>query len=541
MLGLSSLPNAILEPLSELEVIPTVTKDVAFYPRSPKLHLYLGSNQLSRAPGPIFTIEFLTNLSLRGNQLTELPPSISRLRNLKFLNVSQNRLRYLPAELLDLILSPNGALSDGLHIHPNPFFQPEGAPRDRLFARLANQEWSGDDLNVVFQLARSPIQYCDSSGVVYSDFRFAPLPASSLHGHQIDDDNASRLLPAEWHPAILQAAPITTLEAALPDAPVMFLAADSSTSSRTPPYDSSASTGQAAAEAKLHLPAQHFARLASSSSSLVPTLFELCLRTVSRLHSSLGKMPLPVVRRRGGFQAATRMSAKSQHCLADMLPPHLPPHIRERVMDVCIATDEEALGFCTVCEVRRRRTAVEGQESRRRRNSENTGNKSVSASETQPNAVPPSQSQQSQLSPSSATAAPAITPHSTAPVVMRTSTAPVSSGSCGPAPLRPMLVPRTGWIEWFKLSSTGRGMDDRLMPVSDSEDGGAPRLFELISGAGSDGRAFEDAVPFVRRGCSWKCVPGATDDETVSERGEESSHGYGRGWLPGGFTRTWRV
>jgi hypothetical protein len=206
-LGLEHLSNATISPLSEFECIPTVELGVPFEHRDPALKLYLSANTLLKAPGSLFSLEYLTVLSLRSNKITELPPALGRLRNLKSLNLSLNRLRWLPGELLDLMAYPSKL--ETLLIYPNPFYQPASAPEplselgDSKYASLNDiltlyPEMGNDDGSLMLWLdkrdglrenagnhpitsgksscwqgrilARSPVQFSDSRGMVMSNF-----------------------------------------------------------------------------------------------------------------------------------------------------------------------------------------------------------------------------------------------------------------------------------------------------------------------------------------------------------------------------------
>ncbi|GKT96451.1 leucine-rich repeat domain-containing protein [Colletotrichum tofieldiae] len=103
MMGLKTLSDATIRPLSEFSCIPIVAEGVPFEQKDPALQLYLYRNPLLKLPGAIFDLEHLTVLSLRGCRLRELPPAIGKMRSLRTLNLAQNLLRYLPAELLDLM------------------------------------------------------------------------------------------------------------------------------------------------------------------------------------------------------------------------------------------------------------------------------------------------------------------------------------------------------------------------------------------------------------------------------------------------------
>ncbi|KAI1109446.1 hypothetical protein F5Y14DRAFT_27953 [Nemania sp. NC0429] len=212
-LGVTIIPDGPISRLAELALIPSVDKDVPFEQANPELGLYLSNNRLTRAPGALFNLEYLTYLSLRNNKISELPPSIGNLRNLRELNLSLNRLRYLPGELLNLLKFPS-ALSS-LHIHPNPFYQQENCfpprpeagsdgeyvrflsrcfrledgtvvttilPDDRPIAEI-HQALSGREITFTWQAAtftRTPVQYSDSRGSVLSRFC---LPCRETDGH----------------------------------------------------------------------------------------------------------------------------------------------------------------------------------------------------------------------------------------------------------------------------------------------------------------------------------------------------------------------
>lgn len=165
-LGLNNLLNATIEPLSGLVPFPLVTEDVAFEQKDTELKLFLSSNSLSRLPGAIFNIEHLTVLSLRGNRLTEIPPAIGKLKNLRSLNVSLNRLRYLPAELLPLLRARGqGGKLDELLAFPNSFYSHEEHEDSNTPSNVPDREdWSA------CCVARSPVCYKDSYGIVHSEF-----------------------------------------------------------------------------------------------------------------------------------------------------------------------------------------------------------------------------------------------------------------------------------------------------------------------------------------------------------------------------------
>ncbi|KAF7549778.1 hypothetical protein G7Z17_g6174 [Cylindrodendrum hubeiense] len=187
-MGLEEVSNDTISPLSQFSCIPLVTKDVAFEQKDPELKIYFAMNRLTRVPGAIFDITYLTILSLRGNKLRELPPAIAKLRNLKELNVSQNKLRHLPIELLEL-LKANSRLHT-LVLHPNPFWQPEydlqtedlGEGSAQSSNTVLYQYEDTEDLSIPHlvnrSLGRSPTQLSNTIGRVFSDFRLPSGPAS---------------------------------------------------------------------------------------------------------------------------------------------------------------------------------------------------------------------------------------------------------------------------------------------------------------------------------------------------------------------------
>ncbi|KAF4335327.1 Leucine Rich repeat domain protein [Fusarium beomiforme] len=175
-LGLEDISNDTISPLSQFTCIPVVTKDVAFEQKDPELKIYMAQNRLTRVPGAIFDLTYLTILSLRHNKLTELPPAIAKLNNLKELNLSHNRLRHLPAELLELF-APDSKL-DKLVVHPNPFWQPNQnleQTDDQLDTMLFSRTESGASPTPRLTsraLGRTPLQLSDTTGRVLSDFKF---------------------------------------------------------------------------------------------------------------------------------------------------------------------------------------------------------------------------------------------------------------------------------------------------------------------------------------------------------------------------------
>lgn len=207
--------------------MPLIDESFPFASKAASMELYLSNNPLSRAPGAIFNLENLVHLSLRNTQITELPPSIRNLRNLETLNLSLTRLRCLPGELLDLMRFPSKLQT--LRIHPNPFYRPDHFTgqfdeqdvwdeslrddvlllEERTFAEGSilrvwldkndvpsasdscststepgSHWWSGN------ALARSPIQYSDSRGVIVSKFQL-PQPGSTHLVIQTEDLESS--------------------------------------------------------------------------------------------------------------------------------------------------------------------------------------------------------------------------------------------------------------------------------------------------------------------------------------------------------------
>ncbi|KAI2639207.1 hypothetical protein GGS21DRAFT_417952 [Xylaria nigripes] len=240
-LGISKIPNGILSQLRELVIIPSVDKDVPFERANPQLGIYLSNNNLTRVPGDLLNLEHLTYLSLRNNRLEELPPSIGKLRNLQELNVSLNCLQYLPGELLSLLQFPS-ALSS-LHIHPNLFYQPKGGlpPYPIIDTEIRNGDRQKVDLGItddgvtkmyvspdgrpvdeirrqvletwpkctwwqVTLVARSPVQYSDSQGFIFSEFcipyELPRHPSNIKSGvrylHFIPTEDVSRLSVPEF-------------------------------------------------------------------------------------------------------------------------------------------------------------------------------------------------------------------------------------------------------------------------------------------------------------------------------------------------------
>ncbi|KAK4102940.1 hypothetical protein N658DRAFT_446569 [Parathielavia hyrcaniae] len=196
-LGLETISDALLNPISEITPIPSVAKDVAFEQRDPQIKVFLSNSRLRTFPVDLLNIEHLTVLSLRGNRLLKLPPAISKLRNLQTLNIAQNFLRFLPGELLDMI-KPGRKLTK-LNYAPNRFWRPATAswnergaeeyetltfaPRSETMA--IGSTWEG--LTTKLQ-ARTPVHFLDSAGKTYSHFTLPdpePRP-SNVHVLQLE-------------------------------------------------------------------------------------------------------------------------------------------------------------------------------------------------------------------------------------------------------------------------------------------------------------------------------------------------------------------
>ena len=198
-MDLESISNETISPLTQFSCVPLVVKDVAFEQKDPEIKLNLGLNRLTRVPGAIFDITYLTALTLRGNQLTELPPGISKLTNLRELNLSQNRLRHLPVELLDLIESSDRLRT--LALHPNPFLQPDSefdfllTEFESLLPGPSRYTYESANDGTKFQprllsrhCGRSPLQLATSSGRITSTFRIPSQPTTEPVEVEASDD-----------------------------------------------------------------------------------------------------------------------------------------------------------------------------------------------------------------------------------------------------------------------------------------------------------------------------------------------------------------
>ncbi|KAI0385136.1 hypothetical protein F5Y04DRAFT_269068 [Hypomontagnella monticulosa] len=227
--GLTTVHNSTIAPLSVFDTTPIIDESSPFEARKAAISVFLSNNPLRRAPGALFNLESLTILSLRNTEISELPPSIGNLRNLKVLNISLTRLRCLPGELLDLMIFPGKLTS--LNIHPNPFYEPDHfehdsnvgddwdescrtdpglypcgllGPNDQFRPAWIDRRHPAitpiptdtpDDLNPVIweirAIARSPVQYSDSRGVIVSKFRLPTNPNST------ELDNSTSVIETE--------------------------------------------------------------------------------------------------------------------------------------------------------------------------------------------------------------------------------------------------------------------------------------------------------------------------------------------------------
>lgn len=201
-MGLEKLSNDTINPLSQVECIPQVTKDVAFEPKEPELKVYLGRNRLTQLPGALFDITHLTVLSLRENKLTELPSAIGKLKNLRELNVAQNRLRYLPSEFLRLFESDSNLVR--LTVFPNPFAQPQKPLLNeadvRQIAHISDDSaWKPHFLTRY--LGRSGVHVSTSQGHVLSEFDLLQgtglLPVEETTTTQNDEASPRSAMPTK--------------------------------------------------------------------------------------------------------------------------------------------------------------------------------------------------------------------------------------------------------------------------------------------------------------------------------------------------------
>ncbi|KAM0323130.1 hypothetical protein ACHAQA_008980 [Verticillium albo-atrum] len=217
MMGLETISDATITPLAELAPIPIVAENVPFEQKDPSLKLFLFGNPLTFVPGAIFDLQHLTVLSLRGCGLRELPPAIAKLSQLETLNLAQNSLRHLPAELLDLLAAPGKLKS--LQLQGNDFYLPSGLPLDvPEGASIRHPAYEPDDESknefelhedrligilpsefegtCAMYLARSAVQFSDTSGFIYSDFRLDDHDDGVVPVEDPDTDAAASCPPS---------------------------------------------------------------------------------------------------------------------------------------------------------------------------------------------------------------------------------------------------------------------------------------------------------------------------------------------------------
>ncbi|KAL1843279.1 hypothetical protein VTJ49DRAFT_2388 [Mycothermus thermophilus] len=184
-LDLETISDGLLDPISDIEPIPNVAKDVEFEKRDPRLQVFLFNNSLRSFPVSLFNAEHLTVLSLRANQLTTIPPAIGKLKNLEAVNIAQNYLSYLPGELLNLL--QKGKLRS-FNFQPNRFWKPDtaslpptnpGAAEKYELLTFGNPPkvdrqsgWIGLTTKLHF---RSPVQFFDGARNTYSTFKLPPV------------------------------------------------------------------------------------------------------------------------------------------------------------------------------------------------------------------------------------------------------------------------------------------------------------------------------------------------------------------------------
>lgn len=87
----------------------------------PRIKMHMSRNALTTLPLALFALRNITILNVSSNSLTHLSPHIGKLENLARLDISSNRLRWLPWELIQLFRVGN---LQELHLGGNPFFQP---------------------------------------------------------------------------------------------------------------------------------------------------------------------------------------------------------------------------------------------------------------------------------------------------------------------------------------------------------------------------------------------------------------------------------
>lgn len=107
-LDLQNLDSAILKPLHQLirhshDDLTRPPSEDEFTTLTPSLQVFAFGNRISSLPSELFRLSNITVLSLRNNDLDHIPPSIARLPRLQELNIAQNRVQFLPWEMLNLM------------------------------------------------------------------------------------------------------------------------------------------------------------------------------------------------------------------------------------------------------------------------------------------------------------------------------------------------------------------------------------------------------------------------------------------------------
>jgi hypothetical protein len=89
------------------------------------IRLNLSENALTDLPNSLFRIPVLTSLDLRNNNLSAVSQLVGNAKDLRSLYLDGNRLRWLPGEVLDVLCVPGRfGISDALSCWQNPLVQP---------------------------------------------------------------------------------------------------------------------------------------------------------------------------------------------------------------------------------------------------------------------------------------------------------------------------------------------------------------------------------------------------------------------------------
>jgi Leucine-rich repeat (LRR) protein len=281
------------------------------------MKLFLQKNLLRKLPAEIWTLEYLTVLSLRQNKLTYIPASIGRLRHLRELNLACNRLRYLPWELLGLIKGDGWPVRNGplrnFTVSPNPFF--------RAVAR--SQPGAGTGYGLIninkernLDIARRYEEEAETATSL--DSRRDALWFAKLH-HYFHDrrekiDEASQKEAASWdtvHPLYMSSTP------------VVYLNIDGS------PVDS---TGSPPPSAIPHTDTSILATIALDDGPQTTRCAQ-----ASSVHSL--------------FELSTKVAAQSPSPsdLIALLPPDTPQPVIRALELANTVKEEEGQRFCSVC------------------------------------------------------------------------------------------------------------------------------------------------------------------------------------------------